>query len=126
MKEFKKGILIGLGIIVIVLPTIGIVNAINTPTLAETQQQSFAPITSRFYQFEPKELEPGIISAALNKNASSVLNTYRNYWTGSRLVDIIEFDSGLSVQQQTTLQSIYPHKVVNGLDKLPTPQINKQ
>jgi hypothetical protein len=126
MKEFKKGIIFGLGIAIIIIPVvlgIGIVNAMNAPQQLQDNQVSFAPITSRFYQFEPKEVNASVVTNALNKNGSSVLNVYKNYWTGTELVDIIEFDTGLTTQQQTVLQSTYNYKIINGLDKLPTPKV---
>lgn len=123
MKEFKKGLMFGLGAIIIIVPAflgIGLVDAMNTPTETGNSQTSFAPQNYKFYQFSPKEIDTEIISTGLNKNSNSIVRVYKNYWTGSELVDIIEFaDDGLTTQQQTTLNDLYPHKKIKGSNELP-------
>ena len=128
MKEFKRGLYTGLGFLVITIPFIlgiGIVQAANFSQFSFSQfsqpKNSFAP-NANIYVFEQKEVDADV-AATLGGNVQTMI---KNYMTADhKLVDIIILDSAktATLSQQSTLQSLYPTKVITGTTVMPAPYV---
>lgn len=123
MKDFKRGIVIGLGIITILIPTIigiNIVYAINDNEHIG-MKTSYAPTNYLYYTFEDKDVNASIINDTLGKANISIKQVIKNYRTKEgKLVDIMILDTnGLTLSQQALLQSLYQNKIITGLQQMP-------
>jgi len=128
MKEFKKGLLFGLGILAILVPVIagiGVVQAINDSSPKVNMQASYAPENYLFYTFAEREFDYKLISTATGKSIAGIAKTINNYLTSDgKSVDIIIFSgTGLTTLQQDALRVLYPNKIIQGVDRIPDPYV---
>lgn len=126
MKDFKRGLYIGLGFLVITVPFIlgiGIVQATDFSQFTQLTQpkSTFAP-NANIYVFEQKDVDTDV-ATILGGNVQTLI---KNYVTADRkLVDIVILDSAktATLSQQTSLQSTYPTKIITGTTVMPAPYI---
>ena len=124
MKDFRRGLYTGLGFLVIVLPFvmgIGIVQATNFSQFSQPKS-SFAP-NANIYVFEQKEVDADV-ATTLGGNVQTMI---KNYMTADhKLVDIVILDSAKTATptQQSTLQSLYPTKIITGTTIMPAPYVS--
>lgn len=78
---------------------------------------SYAPTSYNVYTFSQKELNVNDLNNIGMPEVDKIIYNYRTI--DNKLMDIVIFKKGLSIEQQAVLSSLYSNKKIDAVEKMP-------